>query len=85
MDTVMQQIFEKLRDIIARKLNLDESKKEAIKMESNLVQDLGANDVNMVQIIIEIQSSFDISMPTKVTDKFETVGDYATYIRRHTF
>lgn len=85
MDTVMQQIFEKLKDIIARKLNLDANKKEAIKMESNLVQDLGANDVNMVQIVIEIQSSFDISMPPKVTDKLETVGDYATYIRRHTF
>ena len=64
--------FEKLRQIIAEVLNVDP---EEITMETTFVDDLGADSLDIFQIIMGIEEEFDIEIPTEAAEKIVTVGD----------
>ena len=70
--------FEKLRQIIAEVLNVDP---EEITMETTFVDDLGADSLDIFQIIMGIEEVFDIGIPTEAAEKIVTVGDAAEQIR----
>lgn len=70
--------FEKLRQIIAEVLNVDP---EEITMETTFVDDLGADSLDIFQIIMGIEEEFDIETPTEAAEKIVTVGDAAEQIR----
>ena len=64
--------FEKLRDIIVEVLNVDESE---VKMDSTFVDDLGADSLDVFQIIMGLEEEFDIEIPNEEAEKIVTVGD----------
>ena len=70
--------FEKLQAIIADVLNIDA---EEISMESTFVDDLGADSLDIAQIIMGIEDEFGISIPQEETEKIVTVGDAAEQIK----
>ena len=70
--------FEKLRDIIVEVLNVDESE---VKMESTFVDDLGADSLDVFQIIMGIEEEFDIEIPNEEAEKIVTVGDAVEQIK----
>lgn len=70
--------FEKLRGIIAEVLNIDASK---IEPSTTFVDDLGADSLDVLQIVMAIEDSFDIKIPDDVTDKIVTVQDAADQIK----
>ena len=70
--------FEKLRQIIAEVLNVDP---EEITMETTFVDDLGADSLDIFQIIMGIEEEIDIEIPTEAAEKIVTVGDAAEQIR----
>ena len=70
--------FEKLRQIIAEVLNVDP---EEITMETTFVDDLGADSLDIFQIIMGIEEVFDIEIPTEAAETIVTVGDAAEQIR----
>ena len=74
--TVME--FEKLQGIIAEVLNVDA---EEITMETTFVDDLGADSLDVFQIIMGIEEEFDIEIPTEAAEKIVTVGDAVEQIR----
>ena len=70
--------FEKLQGIIAEVLNVDA---EEITMETTFVDDLGADSLDVLQIIMGIEEEFDIEIPTEAAEKIVTVGDAVEQIR----
>lgn len=70
--------FEKLQGIIAEVLNLEP---EEITAAATFVDDLGADSLDVFQIIMGIEEEFDIEIPNEVAEKIVTVGDAAEAIK----
>ena len=70
--------FEKLKKIIAEVLNVDE---EEITMETTFVDDLGADSLDVFQIIMGLAEEFDIEIPNEEAEKIVTVGDAVEQIK----
>lgn len=71
--------FEKLQGIIADVLNVDASD---ITMETTFVDDLGADSLDIFQIIMGIEEEFDIEIDNEEAEKIKTVQDAADQIRK---
>ena len=71
--------FEKLRDIIVEVLNVDETE---VTMESTFIDDLGADSLDVFQIIMGIEEDFDIEIPNEEAEKIVTVGDAVEQIKK---
>lgn len=71
--------FEKLRDIIFEVLNVDETE---VTMESTFIDDLGADSLDVFQIIMGIEEEFDIEIPNEEAEKIVTVGDAVEQIKK---
>ena len=70
--------FEKLKKIIAEVLNVDE---EEITMETTFVDDLGADSLDVFQIIMGIEDEFDIQIPDDAAESIVTVNDAVVQIQ----
>lgn len=70
--------FEKMKKIIAEVLNVDE---EEITMETTFVDDLGADSLDVFQIIMGLEEEFDIEIPNEEAEKIVTVGDAVEQIK----
>ena len=70
--------FEQLKKIIAEVLNVDE---EEISMETTFVDDLGADSLDVFQIIMGLEEEFDIEIPNEEAEKIVTVGDAVEQIK----
>lgn len=70
--------FEKLQKIIAEVLNVDE---DEITTETTFVDDLGADSLDVFQIIMGIEEEFDIEIPNEDVEKIVTVGDAVEAIK----
>ena len=70
--------FEKLQDIIADVLNVQ---KEEIRPETTFVDDLGADSLDIFQIIMGIEEEFDIEIPNEEAEKIVSVGDAVEQIK----
>ena len=73
--------FEKLKKIIAEVLNVEE---EEMTLDSTFVDDLGADSLDIFQIIMGIEETFDIEIDNEEAEKIATVGDAAEQIRNAT-
>ena len=71
--------FEKLRDIIVEVLNVDETE---VTMESTFIDDLGADSLDVFQIIMGIEEEFDIEIPNEEAEKIVTVDDAVEQIKK---
>ena len=70
--------FEKLQEIIAEVLNLEP---DDITMGATFVDDLGADSLDIFQIIMGIEEAFDIEIPNDAAEQIVTVGDAAEHIK----
>ena len=70
--------FEKLKKIIAEVLNVDE---EEIRADTTFVDDLGADSLDIFQIIMGLEEEFDIEIPNEEAEKIVTVGDAVEQIK----
>ena len=73
----MSEIEKQVRDIIVDKLCVNESE---IKLESSFQNDLGADSLNTVELIMEFERVFEVSSPDDKAEKIATVGDAIKYI-----
>ena len=73
--------FEKLREIIADVMNIDEKE---IKEDSSFENDLGADSLDVFQIIMGIKDAFDIEIDNDEAEKIVTVGDAVEQIKNAT-
>ena len=70
-------MFEKVREIISEKLNVDP---DEIKLESSIVDDLGADSLDIVELVMALEEEFDIEIPDADAEKVVTVGDVVEFI-----
>jgi acyl carrier protein len=73
----MSEIAEKVKKIIVDRLGVSESE---VSTESSFIKDLGADSLDTVELIMEFEKEFDISIPDEDAEKIQTVGDAVTYI-----
>ncbi|MGN0622916.1 MAG: acyl carrier protein [Oscillospiraceae bacterium] len=70
-------VFEKVRDIVAEQLDVDA---EEITMESSIVDDLGADSLDVVDLVMSIEEEFDVEIPDEDVENIKTVGDIVKYV-----
>lgn len=68
--------FEKIRAIISEQLEVNE---EEITYDS-LLEELGADSLDLVDIVMELEDEFDVEVPEEVMEYFSTVGDIVDFI-----
>lgn len=74
---IMADVAAKVRKIIIDKLGVDESE---VTNEASFTNDLGADSLDTVELIMEFEKEFDRSIPDEDAEKIETVGDAVTYL-----
>lgn len=77
----MADIKEKVVAIIVDKLGVDESE---VTMEASFTNDLGADSLDTVELIMEFEKEFNIAIPDDQAENIATVGEAVKYIQEHT-
>ncbi|MCL2737721.1 MAG: acyl carrier protein [Alphaproteobacteria bacterium] len=72
--------FEQVQDVIAEKLGIEKAK---ITESASFVNDLGADSLDVVEFVMEIEAKFGITIPDEQAGKLVTVGDAVKYIETH--
>lgn len=70
-------IFDKLKEIVAEQLDVEPEK---VTMDSTITEDLGADSLDTVDLVMAIEEVFDIQIPDEAVEKIKTVGDIVNYI-----
>ncbi|HMW37834.1 MAG: acyl carrier protein [Saprospiraceae bacterium] len=73
----MSTVSERVKKIIVDKLGVDESE---VTNESSFVNDLGADSLDVVELIMEFEKEFDTSIPDDQAEKIQTVGQAIDYL-----
>lgn len=71
-------IFEKVRSIVANQLGVEEEK---IGLETSFVEDLDADSLDLVELIMALEEEFDMEIPDEEAEKIQTVGQAVEYIK----
>jgi acyl carrier protein len=77
----MSDIAAKVKAIIVDKLGVDESE---VTIEASFTNDLGADSLDTVELIMEFEKEFDIAIPDDQAEKISTVGEAISYIENNT-
>jgi acyl carrier protein len=73
-----QAIFEKVKKIVTDQLSVEEKE---VSLESNFQNDLGADSLDTVELVMALEEEFDIEIPDEAAEKIATVGDAVQYIQ----
>ena len=75
----MSSVAEKVKKIIVDKLGVDESE---VTEEASFTNDLGADSLDTVELIMEFEKEFDISIPDEEAENIQTVGQAVSYVEK---
>lgn len=70
-------VFEKVREILIDQLDVEE---EAVTMEANIQDDLGADSLDIVDLVMSLEEEFDCEIPDEEIENIKTVGNIVNYI-----
>lgn len=73
-------IFEKVQEKVAEQLGVDI---DEILMESSFIDDLGADSLDIVELLMALEEEFDIEIPDEEAEKLSTVSDVVEYIKNN--
>lgn len=73
-----EDIFERVKKIIVDRLDVDE---EEVKMESSFKDDLGADSLDIVELVMELEDEFEMEIADEDAEKISTVGEAVNYIK----
>ncbi len=77
----MENVFEKIREVIVEQLGVEDV--EIIAMDTTFIDDLGADSLDIVELIMALEEEFDIEIPEADAEKISTVGDVVEYIKEN--
>jgi acyl carrier protein len=72
--------FERIKKIIVEQLGVEE---DDVQMESSFIEDLGADSLDIVELIMALEEEFDIEIPDSEAEKITTVADAVEYIKNN--
>lgn len=73
-------VFEKIRTILSEQLDIEE---DEITPESRIADDLGADSLDIVDLVMAIEDEFEVEIPDEEIETIKTVGDVVNYITDH--
>lgn len=73
-------IAEKVKEIISQQLDVDVAE---VKEAASFIDDLGADSLAIVELVLAFEEQFEIDIPDEDTEKIRTVGDAVSYIQEH--
>lgn len=72
--------FDKIKEIIVEQLGVEA---DEVTMEASFIDDLGADSLDIVELIMALEEEFDMEIPDEEAEKISTVGDVINYISSH--
>lgn len=75
-----EEIFDKVKEIIVEQLGVAEN---TVTMEASFIDDLGADSLDIVELIMALEEEFDLEIPDSDAEKVVTVGDVVDYIKEN--
>ena len=78
MREVSDDIAERVATIVTNQLDVD---REKVKPEASFINDLGADSLDIVELVMELEEEFDMSIPDEDAEKIRTVGEAIEYIQ----
>ena len=76
----MEEILERVKSVIVDQLGVDE---DDITMEASFIDDLGANSLDIVELVMGLETEFDLEIPDTQAENIKTVGDAVNYIKEN--
>lgn len=73
-------VFEKVKAIVVEQLDVDEDK---VTLEAAIAEDLGADSLDVVDLIMSIEEEFEVEVPDEAVEKIKTVGDIVKFIEEN--
>jgi acyl carrier protein len=75
-----ESVEEKVKEIIVKQMGAN---KDQVAPETSFINDLGADSLDTVELVMELEDAFDMSIPDEEAEKMQTVGDAIKYIKEH--
>lgn len=75
-----EEIFDKVKEIIVEQLGVAE---DHVNQEASFIDDLGADSLDIVELIMALEEEFDIEIPDEDAEKVVTVGDVVDYLKEN--
>ena len=75
-----EEVLEKVKGIIVEQLGVAEN---SVTLEASFIDDLGADSLDIVELIMALEEEFDMEIPDADAEKIVTVGDVVDYIKDH--
>ena len=76
----MTDVSEKVIQIVSEQMNVDKSQ---IMPETTFINDLGADSLDTVELVMQFEDEFNLSIPDEDAEKIQAVGDAVKYIEEH--
>ncbi len=73
-------IFDKVKSMLVDQLSVEEEK---VTMEASITEDLGADSLDVVDLVMSLEEEFGLEIPDEDVEKIKTVGDIVKYIEEH--
>ena len=70
-------IFDKVKEILVDQLDVEDEK---VTMEASIIDDLGADSLDLVDLVMSLEEEFDVEIPDEQVENIKTVGDIVKYI-----
>lgn len=77
----MDNIFERVKEVVAEQLGIEDS--ETIELKTAFIDDLGADSLDVVELIMALEEEFDMEIPEEEAEKIVTVEDVVEYIKKN--
>jgi acyl carrier protein len=75
-----EEVFEKVKEIIVNQLGVTDT---AVTLEASFIDDLGADSLDIVELVMALEEEFDMEIPDEDAEKVVTVGDVVDYIKEN--
>jgi len=76
----MASVFDRVKSIVVEQLGVEAS---AVTPQSKVVEDLGADSLDVVELVMALEEEFDMEIPDEDAEKIATVGEAVSYIESH--
>lgn len=73
----MSEVFNFVKNLLVDNMQVDEDK---VTMEANIIEDLGADSLDIMDIVNDIEKQYDITIPQDMYEKLKTVGDVVNFV-----
>lgn len=77
----METIFDRVKEVISEQLGIEDI--DAITMDTTFIDDLGADSLDIVELIMALEEEFDMEIPESEAEKITSVGDVVEYIKNN--